>query len=162
MHKVELRSRIVTLQAKLENEGTTPATGINVVLSFPANFRTTTKINIFSYPEEAKPPKFTDTSDIFNRHLSIPDYISNLKMPLLPKMAALDWEKVTITRKDLVYKASFQRIKLNHGYSFNCPEKIYITFPENAEVKPFQINYKITADNLPEAVSGKLNIKIAK
>lgn len=163
-----LRSRIVILQLKLENEGMTPATGIKVILNFPSNFKVTTKTTIFSYPDEIKPPRFIHIWDIFGMDSQIgksfqtQNYLSDHL--LTPKISHVIpfWEKVIVEKKDSVYSASFQSIKLNHGYSVDCPETIYIAFSEDSNVKPFQLDYKITADNLHEPTIGKLNIKIAK
>ena len=79
-----------------------------------------------------------------------------------PLKIKMPWEEVSIKRKESVCTASFQSMKLSHGYSLDCPETIYVIFPENQIVNRFQIQYKIAADNLPAAMEGKLKILVNK
>lgn len=161
--KNNLRAKTITVQIKLNNDGTLPAERVRVVLAFPSDFQITTNKELFSYPDEIKPPIFFPLSDRFN--LSSYDAQSFFSSPLpkfdYPKIN-IDWEKVEIERTASIYTASFQANKLSHGFSRDCPEIIYVTFPQNQEVKPFQINYKITADNLPLPIEGKANVLIEK
>jgi len=157
-----LRNRTVKFRLKLKNEGTLPANGVHVILTFPKEFKVTTNENIFSYPKEINPPQFDTMADIFSKSFSaeqlIPNY-SSLFIPKIPKVE-MPWEKVNIKRKDSIYSASFQSVKLSHGYSLDCPETIYVIFPQSQTAKPFQIKYKIAADNLPTAIEGKINILV--
>lgn len=159
-----LRSRTVRLQIKLKNDGNSPAERFHVVLNFPKGFQVTINQDIFSYPNEITPPQLITMADIFGSSFSAGQYppnYSSLFNPSLPKIE-MPWEEVRIKRKDFVYTADFQNIKLSHGYSFDCPKIIYVSFPENQKVKTFQIKYKIAADNLPKAIEGKLKVLIDK
>ena len=156
------RARTIKLQIKLKNEGTSPAERVHVILTFPEEFIITTKEDIFSYPKELNPPEFITIHDIFSDSFStkqfMPSY-NSLFVPRFPKVKMF-WEEVNIKIKDSIYTAGFQNPKLSHGYSLDCPEIIYVIFPQKQTAKPFQIEYKISADNLPKAIEGKLNILV--
>ncbi len=159
-----LGARTVKLQIKLKNEGNSPAERFHVVLTFPKDFQVTTNQDMFSYPNEINPPQLIIMADLFDESFSAkqcaPNY-SSLFNPRLPKVE-MPWEEVGIKNKGFIYTADFQNIKLSHGYSFDCPKTIYVIFPQNQTVGTFQITYKITADNLPKATEGKLNILVDK
>jgi hypothetical protein len=156
-----LRGRTIKLQLKIKNEGTVPANGIHVILTFPKAFIIMIGEEPFSYPREINPPKLSPMKSLFTGSFtskqSIAEYMPqlNLGTPKFPKVKMI-WEEVTVKEKDSIYTASFQSIKLSHGYSFDCPETIYVVFPKNYTAKSFQIKYKIAADNLPTAIEGKI------
>jgi hypothetical protein len=159
-----LRARTVKLQIKLKNEGNSPAERFHVILTFPRDFQVTTNQELFSYPEEINSPQLIIMADLFGETLSAGHYVPNyssLFNPNFPKVKMF-WDEVNIKKKDFIYTADFQNTKLSHGYSFDCPKIIYVIFPQNQTVGTFQITYKITADNLPKATEGKLNILVDK
>lgn len=157
---IDLRLRTIMFQVYLTNSGTLPAWDVRVSLTFPEKFRATTNVENFSYPEEIKPPQLLNisnknkSSNYFNNYLfhqPIPDF--KLKNKL---------DEVEIESIENKVSAKFQFIKINHGYSIESPKILYITFPKNHIIKPFQLHYKITAENIPQAIEGKLNVKIDK
>lgn len=159
-----LISRTVKLQIKLTNLGTSPANAVRVTITFPKSFQITIDEDLFSYPTKIHPPRLIAMSDIFSQNLGVSNYDSSYPSLLKSVLARpkLEWEKVFIEKNDSIYSAKFQNMKLSHGYTMKCPETIYVIFPENNQIKPFQVKYKITADNLPMPSEGKINILIEK
>lgn len=157
---IELRLRTIMFQVSLTNSGTLPAKDVKVSLTFPEKFQVTTNVENFSYPEEIKPPQLLNISNKNKSSNYFNNYLFNPPIPNFKLKNKLD--EIKIENIENRVSAEFQFIKINHGYSIESPKILYITFPKNHIIKPFQIQYKITAENIPQAIEGKLNVKIDK
>jgi hypothetical protein len=49
--------------------------------------------------------------------------------------------------------------RVKHGLKVSLPT-IFVTIPEDAPIRPFQVTYALHAANLPEAVNGTLNVVV--
>jgi hypothetical protein len=56
-------------------------------------------------------------------------------------------------------KDHFKRIKHGHQVSVNA---LVMTFPTFDSAASFQIDYRVTAANMPVPLTGKLNVKVVK
>jgi len=59
------------------------------------------------------------------------------------------------------YNVDFHRKNLKHGYEEKL-EKLSIIFKKHSDIKNFQIDYNLSAANIPEKLFGKLNIVFDK
>lgn len=143
-----------TLDLELFNRGTKPAENIDIHYHFPDGLKVFEKDQFWKQgPQIDMPPskpkgKFDSglsALDLFN-----PKYdfdISNNQGPIIQETNSCD------------VKYSIRSLK--HSYSHNL-ESLLIVFQTADVVNNFQLDYKLSADNLPIPVEGKFNVVFEK
>lgn len=64
-------------------------------------------------------------------------------------------------KKTNSYGVDYYRKSLKHGYKKRL-EELSIIFGEFDDIKNFQVDYKLSAANIPESINGKLNVIFKK
>ena len=149
--------RSITLEIGLENSGTVPADDIDVHLHFPDGF------SLFDadedLPQKPKPPEPpAELGTIGNLRLTVPsfqnlDYTKALRLPS-------DISSPQIERTNS-YDVRSQIKKAKHGYSLRIA-KFLVQFDSYESAASFQIDYSISAANLPKAAYGHLSVVIER
>lgn len=156
----------LNLQIYLFNFGNISAKNIRVNIHFSDGFELLEKNKMMSEPKKPEPPKlrspFAFLDMLTNRDLTIPNMISSLNVPSLASQ---------INNPPNV---SGVNIKKTHSYDVDlkvrdCPHKhkekilsLILKFESFEEAKSFTINYRLIADDIPDFISGILNVKIVK
>ena len=155
-----LNSISVEIRLVVENGGNTPAEDVDLHLHFPDGF--TLGDEAAEEPTEPHRPQtpralgemFARSSNLLHELVMPQSYVS----PAAFRPASRERFKITKTNSYDVER-SFERIK--HGYSHPVNPMI-LTFDSFDSAHSFQINYRVTAANLPQAKSGLLNVVIQK
>lgn len=136
----------------LKNNGNIPAEDIDIHLHFPDGFELIESSNKKLYPILPNPPYKPKNRLDFgfsSRSMASPIYNN------LPKVN-LNFNNLTI-KKTNSYDVDFHLRNLKHGYEEKL-EKLSIIFRKHSDIKNFQIDYNLSAANIPEKIFGKLNI----
>ena len=137
------------------NEGTVPAEDIDILLHFPNGFSLKRKIDQIEKPKKPYPPRlkspFELTFPIFPNFPTINPYI--------PKLDNVNIRNVSIPsiKKIHSYDVEFNIKYLKHN-QYETLDPLIITFDSFESVPNFSIDYKIQASNVPQEISGSLNL----
>ncbi|HEV3039318.1 MAG TPA: PIN domain-containing protein [Candidatus Angelobacter sp.] len=150
-----LGSRAILIGLKLTNKGSCPGEDIHVSLHFPDGFELYDAEHPPEMPKRPEPPskEFKPFGDLARFELPIlPDYshLTNPRPPAGPKI-----------RKTNSYDVTFERKKLNHGFTWTLDPLLAI-FESREAASSFSIDYTIHAANLRKVVEGQLNVIIEK
>lgn len=152
-------ARTLCLRLEVRNLGGAPATDVDVYVYFPDGFSLFTEDELPGEPKEPKPPKEpqTATQKILGQTLKgfeVPQFIPSFQ----PYVGAKKTFSLKRT-KSYELREHFDRIK--HGYLMNIPP-IFLIFDSFGGMTSFHFNYMITVGNLPENITGQLNVVIQK
>lgn len=140
-----------SLKFKLFNEGSIPATDIDVKLHFPDGFDLSSRLIKNNQKEPIPPSKpgellsNVNLASQLSQIITKPNVTSRKGFPSINKTNSYD---VTFT---------LETLKHNQDYVFNS---IYLTFDSFEGSKGFTIDYKIYAANIPDVIHGQLNVRI--
>lgn len=160
------RARRFMLELELVNTGSVPATDVDVHLHVPDGVVVSGEYDL-TEPQAPEPPtRPRRSAEILFQGLSSHSYpsIGSFRGPdtsYLESLVARGPRQRNVSDLDIEETGSYTirchvgRIK--HGLREALPS-IYVTIPEDAPVRPFQITYSLHAANLPEAASGTLNV----
>ncbi len=149
----QIKSRTFELKIILSNTGTQPAIDIDINLHFPDGFELKETANASQLRKSPKPPRKSD-GRMDNIYLPNSNFIH--RHSLRESTESQNKNSPTITKTNS-YDVVFHRDKIKQG----CKEyldALSIVFLENSEIKGFQVDYKLIADNIPQPVEGKLNV----
>lgn len=140
--------RMIVIKFIVNNEGTCPAEDIDMDFHFPDGFSIYNKETI---PRKPKQPQAPD-------QISLPtlDYIS----PSIIGSNTL-FESLPAIKKTNSYNVNYYTKYLKHN-DYEELSPLYLIFNSYDEAKSFKIDYTIRAANIPEKISGNLNIIIEK
>ena len=138
----------------ITNDGTARASHVDVDLFFPKGTVPVDQDDIPKRPEPPDAPRRPQS--ILDVHFL--DYLSPLMHKNLPQMIVPDIYGVPIIgpEKDSVC-ISYSALK--HGFSVTSDPLIF-RFVSRDSVESFSIGYRLSADELPDAVEGDLHIRI--
>jgi hypothetical protein len=157
----------VGLHAMIElvvaNEGTAPASNIDLELDFPEEVM---PVDIDDFPKEPKPPKpparphglmdipaLTDTD-----HISSLLQRSDLSALINPNLINPNYNGAPVIDHD-TSSVCISLSSLKHGFTSTC-DPFLIRFRSRQSISNFSIEYRLSADELPEAVTGELHVRI--
>jgi hypothetical protein len=150
--------RSITLEIGLENSGTVPADDIDVHLHFPDGFSLfDAEEDLPQKPELPKPPAEIGT-------------FGNFRVPFVPSLQHFDYTKALRPPSNVSspqiertnsYDVRSQIKKIKHGYILSIA-KFLVQFDSYESVTSFQIDYSISAANLPKPAYGHLSVVIEK
>ena len=139
------------------NNGTAPASNIDLEIFFPEG---TVPVDNSALPEEPKPPKTPKRPQVITdvRGLRDFDYLSSMRPPNLHHMMNKNHDGIPIIRegKDSV---SVGYSSLKHGFNFTTDALIF-RFADPEMVRSFSVDFRLSADELPDAVEGQVNFCI--
>ena len=141
------------LQFMIENTGSKPAEDIDLHFHFPDGFELIESSKKEVCPILPKPPHKPKNNFDFGSIYTLPS--SNFQHVNYPK-ANINFNSPTI-KKTNSYDVDYNRKKLKHGYIEKL-EKLTIIFDSKSEIKNFQIDFNISAANVIDMLSGKLNV----
>lgn len=141
----------------LVNSGNTPAEDIDIHLHFPDGFELieTDELNDdIELPEPPYRPK--NQFDLGSSPISsFPSFYPNLEVGSNIKFNSPTIKKINS------YDVDFYRKSLKHGYPEEL-ESLSVVFGNYEEIKNFQIEYEISAANMPDKIKGQLNVIFKK
>lgn len=146
------------LNIVLKNEGSNPADEIDVHLHFPDGFELFESNKIKSTTEFPEPPYKPKNSFDFV-YLSSLQGMSSIH-PTLNIGNNFNFNSPTI-KKTNSYDVDYYSKNLKHGYDWEL-ESLSIVFERFSEIKNFQIEYEISAGNMPHKLKGHLNVIFEK
>ncbi|MEY2492290.1 MAG: hypothetical protein QOH24_1241 [Verrucomicrobiota bacterium] len=152
----EQMTRRIKWNIYLHNDGGIPAEDIDVHMHLPDGFKLW---DASKAPREPTPPQPPARLEL---QRAIPDLS---RAAILPKALRDPGPPPNVSAPTITRTSSYdvqQHIrKLKHGYS--CPLASYVSiFESEPTIRPFQIDYVITAANLPVAATGQLTIVIKR
>jgi hypothetical protein len=148
----ELAALTVAVELTLSNEGTAPATDIDIILRFPGDIVVLEEDDFPERPEEPKPPERADILNHFSAFTAY-DPSSLLQLPdtdfpmNLTSSARADQEE---------HAVHYWSKNLKHGFTETL-DPIYFRFPDRQAVRQFQVEYEISSAELPEPITGTIH-----
>jgi rRNA-processing protein FCF1 len=141
----------------LFNDGNTPAEVIDILFHFPDGFQLFDYDEFQDIPQKPIPPKkpknLLEQFNSFNTSANMPYDFSNISHP--PSID-LKINKPSI-KKTNSYDVNYEIGYIKHFHKIEL-EKVVALYESFEKMKNFQINYSITAENIPEQVHGVLNV----
>ena len=137
----------------LVNSGFVPAEDIDIHLHFPDGFVLVETSELPSVGNGPEPPSKSNSMS----GLSIP---TNFNMPQVNSFDPApipSFNRPTIEKTNS-YNVNFRRNGLKHGYSQTL-DSLSIVFNHENDIKNFQIEYELSAANMPEMEKGELYVK---
>ena len=145
------------IKCKILNDGTAPASNIDLDLFFPEG---TFLVNDDDFPKEPDPPKVPRRPQgiVDIRGLQYPNHLKPLISPDFYDVINKNYDGVPIigNDKDSV-RVAYSSLK--HGFDFTTDEIVF-RFEEQGTVRAFNIGYRLSADELLDIVEGRLHIRI--
>lgn len=143
----------------IHNTGNIPAIDIDIWIHFPDGF---TMVSINDFPKKPKPPK--EPYKPKNRW-DMPNYIPGIdsmlpSTSLPPSMPDLNFNPPDI-RKTNSYEVEYYRKSLKHFQSDKL-DGLVLTFDSFESAAGFTIDYRLIVSNIPQPVTGQLNVKVNK
>lgn len=136
------------------NDGNSPAEDIDLFLHFPNGFELSKKSDFVEKPKKPYPPRMRK---LFDFNIPIPHLTSfhninpgSLKVPNV--------SRPTI-KKTHSFEVSYNIKHLKHNQCEKL-DTLVVTFNYNNELINFSIDYKIQASNIPNEITGKLNVLV--
>jgi hypothetical protein len=161
------RGRRFVLDLDLVNTGSTPAKDIDVHLYVPDGVTVSDEEDDLTEPEEPEPPgrPLTAAESMYAGLRSSLTAFDIVRGPDLSYLSPLDRAQTAGPRnvspleieetESYDIRCHVDRVK--HGLPVALPT-IYVTIPEGAPARPFQVTYTLHAANLPAPVTGELNV----
>ena len=141
----------------IANDGTAPASNIDLDLFFPDGTRPVDEDDIPKEPKAPKAPR-RPQGIMAMRGLGGSDYLSPLMTPNLHDMINANDDGQPIVGKD----GDSVRIgysTLKHGFSVTS-DGLMFRFADAAAVRAFSVEFRLSADELPDALEGQLHFRI--
>lgn len=151
------RSLTGPLRLILSNRGSAPASQIDVMLTFPEDIILLEKDDLPKKPEAPKAPRkpATDLKELMSPGLLDPFPHTFLPRNLYqPPTLAVDGEADIDSDG---HKVSFAISTLKHFFDFTL-KGVYFSFPAREAMRSFQVQYHVSAAELPKAITGSLHI----
>lgn len=151
--------RTVEIQVVLFNLGTAPAEDVDVFMHFPDGF---VLLGEDDLPKAAKPPtpprEPRKPGDILRIASLVPD--TSFVLPSLHYPVASDFNVSSPSiKKTNSYDVSFSVKKLKQHLQAPC-DRLFVYFDTFDSVRPFSIDYRINAANVPHEIEGELNVVV--
>ena len=139
----------------IANDGTAPASNIDLELYFPDRVRPVDEDDL---PKEPKPPQPPRQPQDFPGIFSLRD-LEPLVTPDLRQMIKPDFDGIpTIAEDKISIRISYSTLK--HGFSVTSDSLIF-RFADAAAIRAFSAEYRLSADELPDAIEGQLHFRVS-
>ena len=141
----------------ISNDGTAPASNIDLDLFFPDGTRPVDEEDIPNEPKAPEAPKRPQGIIDF-RDFSGAGYLAPLMTPSLDDMLNRNYDGQPIVGEDgTSLRIGYSTLK--HGFSVSS-DGLLFRFADAASVRAFSVEYRLSADELPDAVEGQLHFRI--
>jgi hypothetical protein len=147
-HQLRLQ-RAVGIKLRVKNTGTLPATDVRMRLTFPPN------VSVYEDNDLPPPPNCPTPPQLALRGEG--NLASMIRNPENYGLVSRMPTRISDDRSSLYFDVE----KLQHNYTINVPSFTALLETEE-NIKSFEIDYFITADELPQAVKKKLPIEVAR
>jgi hypothetical protein len=146
------------IEISILNEGMVPGEEIDVHLHFPNGFDLMEPDNLIKRPKKPEPPYRPKHRMDFGSRLINPAIF--LPRTQLTSPSNFDFNRPSI-KKTNSYDVNMYRKYIKHSYSVKLDDLVMV-YNERDHIANYQIDYEITAANMPQGVQGKLNIIFEK
>lgn len=153
----ELAALTVQVNLTLFNDGTAPATDIDIYLHLPDDVIVFKSDAFPKRPKEPKPPRRTDMLSLFSS-LTDYDHTSLLRSPSL-FVPDVDINSSVAADQDK-HRIRYWSRNLKHGFTEKL-DAVYFRFPNRQAVRNFEAEYEISASELSEPASGTLHFGLS-
>jgi rRNA-processing protein FCF1 len=151
------RLRSFSLTFYLFNDGSIPATDIDVWLHLPDGFTVTKGYN--DEPEKPKPPyRPKNNYDSEPMNMRMPNLYESIRG--VNQAPRINPDKPTI-RKTNSYEVTYHSASLKHGLQQEF-DSIIVQYESFEAMKNFTVDYKLHINNIPAPIEGKLHVVIKK
>ena len=141
----------------IANNGTAPASNVDLVLFFPDGTRPVDEDDIPEEPEAPKAPR-RPQGIIEMAGLGGSDYLSPLMTPNLHDIIHANNDGQPIVGKDGdAVRIGYSTLK--HGFAVTSDDLTF-RFADAAAVGAFSVEFRLSADELPDALEGQLHFRI--
>ncbi len=157
-HWHDICSRSFVIKILILNSGTSPAEDIDVFIHFPDGFVLSKSSEFLSEPEKPQPPSPPVPITRADRTRLV---FSSLTPQIIPSSNSQNRTQANISSVDIRRSNSYdvklhvRKIKQNTQEAF---EPMIVTFDSISQVSSFQIDYQLTAANVPKPVIEKLHV----
>lgn len=149
----EYAALTVEVDLTLSNEGTAPATDIDIILRFPEDIVVFEEDDFPERPEEPKPPYRTDTLMHFSALTGYdPSSLLQSTNTAFPHVNV----NSSASANQEQHQVNYWSRNLKHGFTEKL-DPVYFRFPNRQAVRQFQVEYEISSAELPEPTTGKLH-----
>lgn len=145
------------IQLIIKNSGNSPAEDIDLHLHFPDGFELIESSEKEEYPSLPNPPYKPKNAFDFG-HSTFP-IVTPIYNQITPK-TSFNFNSPSI-KKTNSYDVDFSRKNLKHGYSEQL-EELTIIFDSKSSINNFQVDFELSAGNMPDKLVGKLNVLFEK
>ena len=152
----------LTMEVKLslKNEGTAPASDVDVILQFPNDLALLTTDDLPERPQQPKLPRRPEPSEILFGTRDF-DPISILRLgnqPAFPQYPRSINDSSDVNAE--LHEAQFWVRNLKHGFNKEF-EPVFFRFPSFQAVRSFAVPYRILAAELPQPTLGELHFVVS-
>ncbi len=158
------RSLFRPLNLWVFNSGSYPAQDVDVEVRFPNSVRVSLGENTLAPPSEPKPPKRPKPKDILDAY-SPPDFRTNSSLfypqslpDLIPRTNSQP--KTSIYEDEGCTCVAMHWDNLKHGYRYPISPIPHVQFESYESIRGFQLEYWISAANLPTACKGTFDVEV--
>lgn len=144
----------------VKNEGTSPARDVRASLHFPDGFSVLNEDDLADEPvEPAVPRKPMTALERLGQMATVPPHLFSPHIPSIESIAALQPRNVSRLdiRKTNSHTVEFSVSGLMHTFSEEVPP-IYIRWQTFEEVKSFNFQWSMIAENIPKPLDGVLHV----
>lgn len=149
-----LMGRVLELNLVVDNEGTTPAEDIDIRMHFPDGFRLTD--SQLEAPAEPNPPR--PPQSLGDRMQALQSIANPTPTPHPPAASPSNVSSHDITETNS-YQVGVHIRKVKHNMKESL-DPLYVVYESYDEVKSFSFDYRINAANIPDPVTGTLNVVV--
>ncbi|BAV06723.1 PIN domain-containing protein [Filimonas lacunae] len=147
---------IIPLEFMLINEGNSPADSMEVTFSFQGNFEIIEDKHFPKRRKKPTPPEFS-ANPYGIRIASVGTQVTSSMLGAY--VPGPDFDKPDIRKTETGYDVSFTLPHLRHKQQKGL-RTIYVRFESMDKMEGFSINYKLHVDNIPNVISGTLNVNV--
>ena len=141
----------------ISNDGTAPASNIDLDLYFPDGIKPVDEDDIPEEPKEPKAPRRPQGFMDFHGPSDY-DYLSSLMTPNLHHMTNPNYDGQPIVDMD-ENSVRIGYSTLKHGFS-GTSDSLNFRFVDAAAIRAFSVDFRLSADELPNALKGQLHFRI--
>ncbi|MGE8452416.1 MAG: hypothetical protein ACN6OP_17705 [Pseudomonadales bacterium] len=134
------KPRAVTIHLVVSNEGTRPATDVRATVTFPDGILVYENDDLPKAPERPDPPPFVPYG--FESTTIVSPY---------PGYQLIKTNRIAEDRRSIFFNAD----KIQQGFQRSI-EQFTIMMNTQADIRPFEASYQISADELPQRATGTL------
>lgn len=141
---------------ELLNTGNAPAEDIDIWLHFPDGFLL---YNMADYKKKPSAPKapYKPKSRFDHQPMDF-SFIHSINRPSMPDMSSLNTPSIKKTNS---YEVEYGFKLLKHNQSIKL-KPLIVQFESFEEIKSFSIEYRLMISNVPDLISGELNVVLTK